>query len=187
MRRHTRRSSALAIGLSVVSGLGHIYLGRPTAGVVYFALFAAAANGLIVAALWIGPEARTIAQVSGAALALVWLAALASAVRLSAMTDREALCLERSERLREGIVAGLRGDHRAALAAFETAARCDIDGDDADVQFHLGLAALRLGDERRAERAWRFCVHGCLEGRFRFEIERERAKLRAASGGEPAA
>jgi len=150
---------------------------------MYFVLFAVAANGLLLSALWIGPEAAKLRTASLMALPIIWVIAMASAIKLSAGTDRQGLCLERSERLREGIVLGLRGDHDAALRAFEKAACCDVDGDDADVQFHMGAAAARKGDMRRAERHWGRCIHGCADqGRFRYEIERERAKLAAGSG-----
>ena len=44
----------VAIALSAVTGLGHIYLRRYVQGVVLFALFAAAANGVLIGALWQG-------------------------------------------------------------------------------------------------------------------------------------
>src|SRR5438552_18215198 len=93
-----------AIVLSAITGLGHIYLRRYGQGVVLFALFATAANGLLVAALWQGPEARLIRIASEITLVAVWVVGMASALKLTVLTDRTRLKCNRDEKMREGLV-----------------------------------------------------------------------------------
>jgi hypothetical protein len=187
-----RIRSWLAIALSAVAGLGHVYLRRYVQGVVLFALFATAANGVLLGALWQGPEARTISLASEVALVAVWVAGLASVLRLTVFTDREKLRERRDEKIREGLVHYLKDEYGPALASFEEACACDVDRDDVDVLFHLGVVESRLGNRRRAARYFRRCLAWDPREKWRAEVKDEMARLegrgrpkheRAALGG----
>ncbi|HVY62250.1 MAG TPA: hypothetical protein VHF22_11390 [Planctomycetota bacterium] len=172
-----RFRSSVAIALSAVTGLGHVYLGRYVQGVVLFALFATAANGVLLGALWQGPAARTITLASEVALVAVWVTGLASALRLTVFTDREKLRACRDERIREGLVHYLKDELRPALESFEAACACDVDRCDVDVLFHLGVIESRLGNRRRAERYFRRCLAWDPDAKWRAEVTEELARL----------
>src|SRR5437764_7927086 len=117
---------AKAILLSLVTGLGHIYLGRHAQGVVLFALFAAGLNGILIGSFWQGDEAAwRIRVVSGAVAAVAFAFGTASILKLTLFTDREALRVRRDEALRRGLVHYLRDELRDADRAFREALRCD--------------------------------------------------------------
>ena len=174
----TRRiRSWVAIALSLVAGLGHVYLRRYVQGVLLFALFAVAANGVLLGALWEGPEARTISFASEVFLVAVWVAGFASVLRLTVFTDREKLRERRDEKIREGLVHHLKEEHLLAKICFEEACACDVDRDDVDVLFHLGVVEARLGNRRRALRYFKRCLAWDPARKWRAEVKEELARL----------
>jgi hypothetical protein len=175
-----------AILFSFVAGAGHIYLGRHVQGVAFFALFAGALNGLLISSFWQGEEAAWwIRVVSGSAALLVFALAMASILGLTLFTDREALRKCRDEALRRGLVHYLRDELVQADRAFREALRCDVDRRDADVLFHLGAVACRLGEERRARRLFRHCLGCDPSEKWRAEVARELARTKAAPRVHP--
>lgn len=169
---------AKAILLSTVTGAGHIYLGRHAQGVALFALFAASLNGVLIGSFWQGDEAAWwIRVVSGSAAALVFAVGTASILKLTLFTDREALRVRRDQALRSGLVHYLREELRDADRELREALRCDIDRRDADVLFHLGAVARRLGEDRRARRLFRQCLGCDPSGKWSYEVERELARF----------
>lgn len=182
-----RRAVALALALSIVPGLGHLRLGRYGQGVAFFALFAAAANGVLIGSFWQGEEtAWWIRIASGALAALVFAVSTASIVKLSLLTDRAALARERDEALRRALVHYLRDELRDARRELERALRCDVDRRDADVLFHLGVVTKRLGEGRRARRHFAACLACDPTGKWRYEVETELARPAPPPASAPA-
>ncbi len=163
-----------AIPLSVIPGAGHIYLHRYLQGFIFFALFATAANGVLVGAFWQGEaQARLIFTVSAIAAPVIWLASLAHVLKLTIGTDREALALKREGKLREALVHYLRDEHAETERRLGEARRLDVDRCDADVLFYLGAVRLRLGDDRGARRLFRQCLACDSSAKWEDEVERE--------------
>jgi tetratricopeptide (TPR) repeat protein len=177
---------AIALLLSIVPGLGHVYLSRYAQGVLFFTLFAAAANGLLIGALWQGEDvARRITEVSAVAAALVFVACFASMAKLTLFTDREALARRRDEALRRGLVHYLRDELVEAERALEEALRYDVDRCDCDVLFHLGVVANRLGNARRARRMFKRCLAADACAKWRYEVAQELARMSPAAPPPP--
>lgn len=164
--------------LSIVPGLGHLALGRFAQGAALFTAFAASLNGVFIGAFWQGEEAAWwIRTVSAAAAIAVWAVGFASVLALTVFTDREALRERRDDALRRALVCYLRDELRDAQHELEEALRCDIDRCDADVVFHLGVIARRLGDERRARRFFQRCLACDPSGKWRYEVEKELSRV----------
>jgi len=163
-----------------VTGLGHIYLRRYVQGVLLFAVFATALDGVLVGALWQGSEARIVSLVSKVAVVAVWVLGMASVLKLTVFTDRERLRKRRDEKVREGLIHYLRGENEEARVAFEEARGCDVDRTDVDVLFHLGAVAGRLGRPKQARRWFRRCLAADRSGKWRKDIERELARAEVA-------
>lgn len=169
-----------AILASLVPGLGHLVLRRHLQGVVFFAIFAASLNGVLVGTLWQDDVvAPRIFFTSATAAAVVWLFSVASVVRLALLVDREALARAREVKLREALTHYLRGENEQAVIALEAGRDLDLDGVDADILFHLGALRRRLGEHWRARRLFRRCLAVDVEGKWRWEVEQE---LKAMTG-----
>lgn len=178
------RRHLVALLLGVVTGLGHIYMRRRLKGVLLFYLFAAAANGVFIGRFWQGDAAPWIFNASLAAGLSTWVYGVLDLWRLTFGTDREALRVERDRLLREGLQRYLKGEDRAAKERLERALALDVDRADACVRFHMAVVSRRLGDVRGARRMLDRCEDVDEDGKWRYEVQEERTRLRAIERGE---
>jgi tetratricopeptide (TPR) repeat protein len=163
-----------AVLLGVVPGAGHLYLRRHVQGVVFFGLFAAALDGVLIGFLWQDPAvASRILHASATAAAIVWLLAMASVVNLAVLIDRDTIRRAREVKLREALAHYLRDEPAEAAEALEQVRALDIDANDAEVLFHLAVVRRRLGERRAARRLLKRCLAVDQEGTWRFEVEEE--------------
>jgi hypothetical protein len=179
---------------SIVTGLGHVYLRHYVLGAILFALFAMALNGVFLGTMIESkPQvAHALFETSVPLAVAIWVIGLVHAYRISYGTDRKRLRAERQRLFREGLIAYLRGDLDAASRALQSVAERDVDWEETDALFHLGVVELRrsavsqqrgdrrasLRQRRRGLRAFKACLARDDRKKWRGEIanERERAK-----------
>lgn len=182
----------VAVLLSLVSGLGHIYLEHYLLGSLLFALFVCGLNGVFLAStLQTLERPASLFWSSLALLVTTWVGGLLHAWKLSFGTDRPGLERERVQLLRAGLLDYLRDDLEDASRKLERAVSLDVDWVDPDPLFHLGVVQVRLserhakrGDQaaaRRARRlalaAFRKCAARDPAGKWRQELESEQRRL----------
>jgi hypothetical protein len=186
--------NARVLLLSIVTGLGHVYLRHYIRGAILFVLFATFLNGIFLGSMIESrPDVGKILVHACVPLALaVWVAGMAHAYTISYGTDRNRLRTERQKLFREGLLAYLRDELDASALSLTQAAERDVDWEDSDILFHLGVVELRRserswlsGERRTAERArlrslkaFRSCLARDEKKKWRAEIdvERQRAK-----------
>ncbi len=182
-----RRRRILALLLSVVPGWGHVYWGRERVGLAIFTAAAVLAfawiNGL---AVYQGAGRGVLVWGAGVGLVafalIVWVE-LFRRTRATRVGEEEA---SRERLLERGAAAYLHGELDAAIAHFSACLR--IDPQDVEALFRIGIVHARHGDAREARRWLRRTVRHDLEDKWRWEIERELARLRGGvdgSGGGP--
>jgi hypothetical protein len=180
--------------LSIVSGLGHMYLRHYVLGAALFALFAASLDGIFLGmTIQARPTlARVLLFVCSPLAVGVWAAGLVHAWRLSYGTDRKTLHAERVRLFNEGLVLYLRDDLESARDRFHHAVTADVDWDDPDPLFYLGITELRLAERRAARgeidaaarprrrglKALAACLRRDDKRKWRAEVELERARVR---------
>jgi hypothetical protein len=185
--------------LSVVTGLGHIYLRHYMLGAALFSVFAFGLNGIFLGSVFESDKrfARFIFDASVPLTAIVWIVGMVHAWKISYGTDRERLRTERAQLFREGLTLYLRDDLDGAAKAFESVVQRDVDWEDADALFHLGVVELRRADRlaaknerrgaerarRRGLRAFKACLAHDDRKKWRGEIAHEQA--RANVGAPP--
>ena len=182
----------VAVLLSLVSGLGHIYLEHYLLGSLLFALFVCGLNGVFLAStLQTLERPASLFWSSLALLVTTWVGGLLHAWKLSFGTDRPGLERERVQLLRAGLLDYLRDDLEDASRKLARAVSLDVDWVDPDPLFHLGVVQVRLserhakrGDQaaaRRARRlalgAFRKCAARDPAGKWRQELESEQRRL----------
>lgn len=196
--------NARAMLLSLITGLGHIYLRHYVLGAALFALFAASLNGIALGLLLSSRPvlARALLFGSGPLAFIVWTAGLAHAWKISYGTDRARLRGERRRLFREGLVRYLRDDLDGARDQLRRAVECDVDWEDPDALFHLGTTELRLAERRaargetlaadRARRRGLRSLAACLrrddrlKWRAEVQLERQRAQALKVKAGTSA-
>ena len=187
--------NARVVALSLVTGLGHVYLRHYVRGAIFFALWATALNGIFLGNVIESNKAfgQTLVHVSVPAAIVIWIAGLAHAYIISYGTDRERLRTERQKLFREGLLAYLRDELDHAAFALAQAVERDVDWEDSDILFHLGVVELRraeksfLAGERptaertraRGLRALRSCLARDEKKKWRAEIDIERARAKS--------
>lgn len=187
--------------LSVVTGFGHVYLRHYVLGALLFAVFATALNAVFLGSVIESNKMLAHALFrAGVPLAIgTWVVGLVHAWKISYGTDRRRLREERQRLFREGLIAYVRDDLDAAARALGRVIDKDVDWEETDALFHLGVVELRRarrfeggGEARKAarsrrcaQRAFRSCLARDDRKKWRGEIahERERARL---SGGTAA-
>jgi hypothetical protein len=183
----------VAVLLSAVTGLGHLYLDHYVTGAVLFGLFVTAVNGVFLGfTLQSTSSPLLLRGLSILLLVVVWTFGVWHAYTLSYGTDRPALARARAALLREGLVDYLRDDLEAAARKLERAVVLDIDWLDPDPSFHLGAALSRLAERRaargddmgarsaqkRAQASFRRCLARDARRKWRAEIADELARMR---------
>lgn len=193
-RGPARRSRNLtAVLLSLISGLGHMYLEHHLLGALLFTLFLCGLNGVFLAStLHTLEHPTTLLWSSLALLVATWVGGLLHAWKLSFGTDRAALEQERRQLLRAGLLDYLRDDLDDASRKLERAVALDVDWNDPDPLFHLGVVQVRLserhakrGDQAAARRARRLALNAFRKceardpaGKWKHELESEQKRLK---------
>lgn len=186
--------NARVLALSIVTGLGHVYLRHYVLGAILFALFATALNGVFLGSVIESNKAagQVLVHVSVPAAIVIWVVGLVHAYRLSYGTDRARLREERQKLFREGFIAYLRDELDAAAHALGQAVARDVDWEESDILFHLGVVELRIaerahlrGERKVAEharqrglRAFKNCLARDEKKKWRAEIDVERARAK---------
>lgn len=167
-----------ALGLAVVPGLGHLYLGRRGRGLFVLALFAVAANGVHLAAtLESYADIRTygLCLWIGAAVS-VWLYSIAHVAYLSRRFESRRRTERKEYHFKRGLTQYLSGSFDAARGEFRTVLR--LDPLDVDARFHLGMTHAALGRRRDAVKAFKRCLADDVTAKWRWEVKREIERLR---------
>jgi hypothetical protein len=180
--------------LSLVTGLGHVYLRHYVLGAILFCLFATGLNGIFLGSVIESDKALAgfLFKASVPFSIAVWIFGLGHAYKISYGTDRAKLRAERGQLFREGLTLYLRDDLDGAARALESVVDRDVDWEDADALFHLGVVELRRSDrhtsrgERRAAerararglRAFRACLAHDDRKKWRGEIAHEQARAK---------
>lgn len=158
-----------ALILAVIPGLGHLYLGRQWRGLMVFALFALAANGMYAAGLMgdreIGIYVFSLCR--GAAVA-VWLYSLLHVAYLSGRFEPARVGERKDYHFKRGLTQYLSGAFDAAKAEFLTVLK--LDPMDIDARFHLAMTHQALGQRRRALRAFKRCLADDLDAKWKWEV-----------------
>ena len=171
---------------AVLPGVGHITAGRPLRGLLLFLLFGFAVDGYLYSqALRILPAehaaaspavVRAVALACGAAL---WLFAVVDTAAIGRRRRRiESRAGEATAHIREGLIAYLRDDFKAAARALHKALR--INDHDPDALYHLGVVYAAAGHHRKARRALRRCIRFDDEGKWDNEAYDHLRALEAA-------
>jgi hypothetical protein len=184
--------------LSLVTGFGHIYLRHYILGAFLFSLFVAGLDGIFLGAVIESNKAFAyfIYRASVPFTIAVWAFGLVHAWHISYGTDRSKLRLERAKLFREGLTAYLRDDLDAAARCLESCVDRDVDWEDPDALFHLGVVELRRAERhaergerraaerarRRGARAFRMCLAHDDRKKWRGEIAHEQARARLEHG-----
>jgi hypothetical protein len=183
----------VAVLLSAVTGLGHLYLDHYVTGAVLFGLFVTAVNGVFLGfTLQSTSSPLLLRGLSILLLVVVWTFGVWHAYTLSYGTDRPALARARAALLREGLVDYLRDDLESAARKLERAVVLDIDWLDPDPSFHLAVTLSRLAERRaargddmgarsaqkRAQASFRRCLARDGRRKWRAEVAEELARMR---------
>ncbi|MFC1705578.1 hypothetical protein ACFL59_02005 [Planctomycetota bacterium] len=170
--------------LSVVAGLGHIYLRRYLQGAILFLLFATSLDALLLSALWQGEDtAYLLRATSGIGAAFVWLFAMSHVLWLTVLRDQQALWQRKEELVRKALRFYLRDQLAEAERVLQDALRASSDRTDPDLLFLLGAIARREGRRIRARGLLNRCCRADSDGRWRAEVQRELVGL--ARGDDP--
>lgn len=179
--------------LAIIPGLSQVYLDRVLVGAVFFAAFLTALNCVFLAGnLQSATNTYTMARISILSLVIIWVGSVWHAYALSYGTDRSGLARDRGQLLRTALVDYLRNDLDAAAIKLERAIELDVDWQDPDPLFHLGVLMLRLAEERaleqdtegsrtarrRSQWAFRTCLSRDKFHKWRREIRRETTRMR---------
>jgi tetratricopeptide (TPR) repeat protein len=171
------RSRTLALCLSLIPGWGHVYLGREPLGLAIFTAAAAAGFGFLNGAfVYLGPWRALLTWGAAGVLGAILLATWVDVFRRTSRRRVESEASARERNLKEGVVAYLEGDLDRAAACFEES----LDSDPLDVEalFRLGVVRSRAGKAREAMLCLRRTLKYDLEEKWRWEVERELARLR---------
>ncbi len=174
---------------AILPGLGHIAAGRTATGLLLFFLFGFAVDGYFYSqALGVLPAGvapaspELVRTVSLAGAAVLWLLAVADSTRIALRRRRlESRAHEATAHIRDGLVAYLRNDLRAAARALHAALR--INDRDPDALYHLGVVYAAAGHRRKARRALQRCIQ--FDGRGKWDAEAH-DHLRALDAAPPA-
>jgi len=163
--------------LSVIPGFGHLYLGRHWRGLVVFAVFALAANGMYFAHE-MAPDETGVYVFSlcrGAAVAMIAYSLLHVAY-LSRRFERKPLAERKDYHFKRGQLQYVGGAFDEAASEFLTVLK--LDPMDVDARFHLAMSYRALGRRRDAEKTFKRCLADDLDGKWRWEIKVELKALR---------
>ncbi len=172
---------------ALLPGSGHILVGRPLRGILVLFLLGFAVEGYFYGQIapldppgWSG----TIYVISIIGGVLLWGYAVADTTRLALRHKRiEAKADAAIAQLREGLVAYLKDDLRAAVRAYRGALR--IDDQDPDALFHVGVAYAHLGLHKKARRALNRCIQYDHDGKWDDEAAEQLRHLEATPDGVP--
>lgn len=186
-------NNLVAMLLALVPGLSQVYLEHVLLGAIFFSAFLTALNCLFLASnLQSATNTQLLGQISLLSLIVIWIGSAWHAYALSYGTDRSGLARDRGQLLRLALLDYLRNDLEPAAVKLERAIELDVDWQDPDPLFHLGVVLLRLAEERaldqdtegsrvarrRSQWAFRTCLGRDRFGKWRREIRRETKRMR---------
>ena len=173
------RSRVVALILSLVPGWGHIYWGRERLGLAIFTAFAVAGfvllNGILVS---LGPWKGFLVTIAAVLSVLVFVGAWIDLWQRTSPKRVQAEDGAREKFLREGTVSYLEGDLDRADSCFRMA--LEIDPQDVEAFFRLGVVCCRRGESRQAALWLRKVRRYDLDGKWDWEVKCERRRLKEA-------
>jgi len=165
-----------ALLLALVPGLGHLYVGRHWRGLLTFALFALAVNGVYAA--WVMDE-LFVGDLCRGAAAAAWCYSVAHIAYLSRQLRRKPVKERKDYHFKRGLTHYLAGAFGLAKAEFLTVLK--LDPMDVDARFHLGMTFKALGDRRKAAKAFKRCLADDIDAKWKWEIDTEMDRLKSTS------
>ena len=179
-----RPSRALALILALVPGWGHVYLAHEVLGLALFTVAALSAFGLIdLLLLYQGAHRLFFARSAGGLCLLLWLGSFADVWRRTSPVRQRRIGEEKAQFLRVGMIAYLRDDLDSAEEAFR--ACLSLDRQEVEALMRLGVVLARRRQVRAAHHWLVRARLADLDEKWRWEIDRELARLRAAGQGSP--
>ena len=168
-----------ALILAVIPGFGHLYVGRHWRGLLVFAVFALAVNGMYVADVMdsSGFSLHAFSLCRGAAVAMVAYSLLHVAY-LSKRFERQSVTERKDYHFKRGLAEYLAGAFDVAKTEFDAVLK--LDPMDVDARFHLAMTEKALGRRREAVRAFKRCLADDLDSKWKWEIETQLKALKEA-------
>ena len=168
-----------ALALAVVPGLGHLYLGRHWRGVLVFAVFAMAVNGMyfhLAAGESAGGE--PILRFFAGACAAIWAYSVLHVAYLSRRFETKRFVERKDYHFKRGLTQYLGGLLEPARGEFLAVLK--LDPMDIDARFHLGMTYLGLGERKKGVRSFKRCLTDDIDAKWKWEIETELEKMKKA-------
>jgi tetratricopeptide (TPR) repeat protein len=166
-----------ALVAALVPGLGHLLFRRHWRGLLVFALFAIAVNGMHVARLVEDPVVGDyVFSLCAGATAAVWVYSVLHVAYLGRKFETKHARERKDYHFQRGLTQYLAGTFDGAKSEFLTVLR--LDPLDADARFHLGMTHQALGRRRRAIKAFKRCLADDPDAKWRWEVETQLRQLR---------
>jgi hypothetical protein len=172
-----------AVALSAVSGLGHILVGRCLRGVVLFFLFGFFLNCLVIAPFVMEGSSGRVMTGALLAMIVVWMFSMWDIVRIVFLRHRSAIRERKRPLFQQALTNYVRGRHDEARAALLKI--LDLDHDDHDAHFQLGMVLASMGDAAGARRHYSMSLSLDDGQKWRWEVSREVTALRAEEAVTP--
>lgn len=156
--------------LSIVPGLGHIYIGRCLKGVFLFMLFALFIDAAYIVPFLFSPETRVVRGTLVAA-AIVWFYTFSDVVRLTYLANTERKLKRKNELFATGVRQFLRGEYEPARDTFHQVLR--LNRYDPDAHFYIGMAFKSLGKPYKARKHLKNALSYDDTKKWNFEVLQE--------------
>lgn len=163
--------------LSLVPGLGHVYIGRTHRGIFVFLIFMVATNSLYLAVtMGIPSQAPEVLSLFIGSMISSLLYSLLHIIYLSRRLETKAHAQSKEYHFKRGLSKYLEGSFDAANEEFIAVLK--VDPLDADARFHLAMTELRLGNRTGAEREFRRCKADDIDCKWSWEIAQQLERTR---------
>ena len=168
--RNVTRSLALLASL-FLPGAGQLLLGRSLRGLSIAAVWGLVADGVILGFYgpFVGPWTDSLVAGSGILGILVWSYSLYDVWHRGFGRFRESVRIEIYKHFRTGLVHFLGRDYAAAAHEFRFV--LNLDDEDVDALFYLGLSAKEMGNAPRSRRLLKKCQALDTSGKWKTEID----------------
>jgi tetratricopeptide (TPR) repeat protein len=162
----------------LLPGLAHLLvLDRAGTGTVLFLLFVLGADAAVAGTFLLPSESAPEVYMAGCIVAgLAWTVSWLDMARLAIFRDYEGRAERRAKWEAEGVRLYAGGQIQKASEAFREC--LSLDPRDPDLLFWFGAIQVRLGRPRRAQRAFRRCLHYDQDRKWAFEIAEQERRLR---------
>ena len=162
---------------AIVPGMGHLYLGRHWRGLLVFAVFALAVNGMYFAGALCALETSAyVFSLCRGAAAAICIYSLLHVAYLSKHFETKPVTERKDYHFKRGLTQYLAGSFDSAKSEFLTVLK--LDPIDVDARFHLAMTHKALGQRHEAVKAFKRCLVDDLDAKWRWEIKTELEKMK---------